>query len=482
MVGVIWDPPEDPSQAILDLRAMARTGISVVRVPAPMPTPLLAASDSLGIRVFQDLSARFLTGAELAASAASLQSELALVERSGLTAAVGLAVVPQSGDAATCGVLERLSAATSLLSYIVSWNPSPDPCSDSVDFVLYDSPGHGAENSTVLGKSADHDPFDQARFLASRLADARTSQPVLIFRWRDQRSVEAYEASPGEGKFGLETGTGQARPARVQLRRMIGEGQFEFDMPPPLPARPASNRTIIMGWLVLVVLLGLYVRSPRLKPMVIRYFVGHGFYRTAVLETQGTMTGTSLTILACFGVICGLLFMQALRVIPELGVYHVLWNWSPRGVRSTADSVLAAPTWPVIVLSTGIVAAGLARVLLVRLVLGRRPRLVAGQILILTIWPLWAAFAVLPIIMIASGLPLAGAGPILRPLLPIVAGLLLWGAVRANLDLTHAARAGPLATVMLWVLSPALLVAAAAVFFLSLKPGVGGYLWYVATI
>ncbi len=479
-VGVIWDPPAELSLALADLDAISEVGFSAVRLPDHSPTGVLKAADSLGLAIYVDLPVRFLTSIELVQSKDSLLMAMERAASTGYVTAVGLAFAPQSTEDATCRVLRDLAAATPLVTYIVSWDRPPDLCQGSVDLVLYDSPEHDALASDVFGRPVTSDLYDQAAFLAQRLAENQSSTPLFLHRWRDQVSVAGFQSDPGGERYGITADRNEARPAATVIHRILEEGRFVFERPPHSAAPRPSSQTVVVGWLLVLVLLGLYVRSPRFRPMFVRYFTGHSFYRTAVMESRNTMTGSSITLMICFGIAGGIIAMEAGRVLPSASGYHAVWNWSPVPVRMWLDAVFSGSRWWILALSSSMAIAGFLWVILIHVTIGRQSNLGIGQILVLTVWPQWPVFASVPAFMVLAGLPIEAASPLLAPLLGTSVLASCWGSVRATIDLGRAGRLGPIRTLVLWLLSPPAVGAGLAILFLTRKPGAVSYLWAAA--
>ena len=53
----------------------------------------------------------------------------------------------------------------------------------------------------------------------------------------------------------------------------------------------------------------------------------------------------------------------------------------------------------------------------------------------------------------------------------------IWGTIRTNIDLAQIARVNPIATVILWLVSPVVLLLGAAVTFMLIRPELAALLW-----
>jgi hypothetical protein len=479
---MVWDPPPDNASIRADLEVLAGLHIGAVRLPHDRPRWIVEAADTRGIAVYLEIGADFLTTAQLADSVGYLASQLAAIGRGVRPAAVGLGYAPQTLDPETCRLLSQLSESSDIPTYIVSWTTAPDPCSASVDFVIYDSPLHRGEE--VLGEVADQDQHAQASALVARLEASLREQPqtpVFIHRMRDQRGPGAFRSEPGNPAFGLLDTSGSARPSAAAVRAALVLGKFVIDRPPVTPSKARTSTPVLVGWTIILAMLLAWARSPRFWPTVARYFASHGFYRNAVRDGRDSLILVAALVLASVGAASGMIVARFSEVFVATRTFHVWWAWMSPAARSFADGLSASSGRLGLLVASVVIGLSLMWLVVLYIAFGRRRGMNFVQLLVLVTMPRWVMLVLVPFLMLSAGLPQETLTAVAPAFLGLWIVSAVWGPVRATIDISKVARV-PLPLVMLGLFaSPP----AAALYllwpFLASRPGALWYLLSVAT-
>ncbi|MFT5143293.1 MAG: hypothetical protein ACI80V_001144 [Rhodothermales bacterium] len=483
VVGTVWDPPADNASIVADLAVLVDLKMGAVRLPHDRPRWIIQAADTLGIAVYLEIAADFLTTAQLADSAGYLSSQIAAIGRGVRPAAVGLGYAPQTSDPETCRLLSGLSESSAVPTYIVSWARAPDPCSSSVDFVIYDGPLHRGRG--VLGEEASQDPHAQASLLVSRLEASLRGQPqgpVFIHRLRDQRAPDAFRSDPGNPAFGLLAASGSPRPAASAVREALGVGKFVVDRPPATHPKTGTSTPVVVGWAIILTMLIAWARSPRFWPTVARYFAGHGFYRNAVRDGRDSLILVAGLVMVSVGAASGMIVARFSEVFVATRIFHIWWAWMSPAGRSFADGLSASGGRLGVFVALVVIGLSLMWLVVLHVAFGRRRGMKFVQLLVLVTMPRWLMLALVPFLMLSVGLQqetLTAVAPAFVALWLISA---VWGPVRATIDISNVARV-PLPLALLGLLaSPPAAALYVLIVFLTSRPGALRYLLGTALI
>lgn len=507
--GVVWNPPADRLEAEADLTAMRAMGFSAVRTGIVEDGSLLSIADSLGISVYQELSLDVATASEVSAAVPRLREELsrALATSDGHPSATwfGLAYAPATYREDACRALRQLvdyarpRAAPGTRFYYVSWFPGRDRCSDVVDLVLLDDAAHdrptallaawrdsGPVGLAAVGRWIDpgaspgvrnlHSEERQALFLADVLPQLRASRAevVFLYRWQDPVDEGAFHPAPLRRVHGLHDETGRARPARDVAARALTVGQTAFALSEGQGADDRNSVFVLFGLLVflgIAVMLGV---SPRFRAMAPRYFVAHGFYRSAVQDGREAPGYVASVLAVLLGVVIGLLsWMVFLSAMDGLAV-HGLWYRSGPGARGAMDALAANPVlFAVLAGSVGLFAL-VFWLSAWSFAASRRSKLRAPQALLLATWPRWPMLILLLAAMLIVAAGLDGRTREIEWIVMAWYGSAAWGTVRGSLDLARVSRVNALVMVLYWLLSPVVLLTVLALAVQALDPEAAG--------
>ena len=434
--GVAWSPPENASQAMRDLYAMAEMGAEAVRVPFIPNEHALAAADTLGLHIYLDLPVSRLSVSALqdtlAYAQASLDAALDMARRHPSIRAIGLAQRSDTSDPAACAALERLAAraraaAPGLSTYYVTRFSRDDACADAVDFVLADvldrsdpaawldkasasSLGVAALGAAVApdappGLLSPFSPERQARYFEDALPGllARPLRVVFVYRWRD---APAADPSRDARRYGLHDADGRARPALDVVSGIFSGRQtvFAFDRGEP-PPKPVS-RVILFGWLVILAIGSGYALSPRFRFMLPRYFRSHVFFVEAVYTKREILPGTNLLALFALSAAAGLAGYMTLHHLQATDAFAVVMHYLPPFARSASEQALERP-FLYFSLAGGLFALALSLWIVAwSLLLRLGPRVLRmRQVHMLVVWAHWPCFLAMIAAMALSSLP-----------------------------------------------------------------------------
>lgn len=457
-LGMVWEKPEDPIRAAADLRAMADLGVTGVRTSVWEDPMIFDLADTLGIRVYQEVSIHFAPASALADTVDYIRNVVGRIAAAGRVRGVGLAYAPETSDPSTCALLGDVaaSAAGRIETYVVSVFDPARSCRESVDFVLYTQLSASPEDDVHLaefGAAGIADGLLQSDFFADRLPDRLAmNRWTFVARWTDAASPSDFAATPATSTWGLHSIDGTPRPAVSIIAGAAMRGQRVFPRGVPPPSDRPAYRYVLAGWVVLLVILLAYARSPRLRSMYSRYFAAHGIYRMAVGDNRDRMIGSNLTLLACMSLLFGMVTDQAIRSYSDHRVYAAIWHWAAPNTRSTLDALIASPlllTSSVALLALLGVGIWIAAWFLAA---GRPNGASWSQAIILSVWPRWPVFATLPVVMLIA----AGSWGDLAARVSVVWVLVTgaWSTVRTNLDAAAVLRMRAVSVGLLWATTP----------------------------
>lgn len=446
--GIVWTPPDDPTLATAELRALHTLGVEAIRTPLIQRDHLLTLADTLGLQVFQELQLDHLPAAALADTLAYARSQIAQAldraRRHRSARHFGLARHSDTSDARACTFFQALAAAVRSLpegrAYYVSAFIEADRCAEAVDFVLLDAlaapdparllrrwrAAHPARPAAIgaLGLWVDsqapsglrvpHSPEAQARYLEKHLAVllADTLAPpyaVFVYRRADARLPRPSPAhdltQPYQHNYGLVAADGTPRPANDVVRGFYTGSQTVFAFPPGTAPTPPLPWTLLFGWLVFVLLAACYAFSPRFRYMVPRYFIAHSFYREAIREGRELLLGSSVVLLIALALSAGVLGSIFLEVVRREAAFGLLFDALPEPVQIIGVALLAQPWLLVLLLGSFYALAVALWTSLLSFASRRRQPLIPGQALMLVLWARWPS-------------PLLMAGAMVVPTLP----------------------------------------------------------------
>jgi hypothetical protein len=441
LAGVTWSVPRRRAQAVDDLVAMRRAGVRAVRTGIVADTLLLGVASRLGIAFYQDLPVRGLPAAGLLArtdaAARVLGAALARGRPYASAHHYGIATACDTSDPRARPYAARLTAMAHVAgaqTYVETRFPRSEQLAGDVDFVLIDGADGPAEAlaawrasretpAGLAGVGADVVPGRNGgwRTPGSAAAQARTLEnalaallsladpPVVTFvgRWRDGAAGLDARARVSGTRDGLHDASGTPRPAlRVAAGFFTGTQRvFAFDAGPDASERTGAPGLLLLGW-TLVVGLGVFmVAAPRVATLVPRYFGRHDLYREAVARGYDLSTGQTAVLGLGLATAFGIAAASALRALGRTDALVAATASWPAAVQERLVGLLGHPLWLAAVLALVGVAWGLANLVWLNVLIGRR-RLRPAQAMSLVVWSRWAWAP-----LMAAALLLAGLSP-----------------------------------------------------------------------
>jgi len=454
--GVVWTPPQAPGPALQQLNridAMGATAVRLTRLP-PADT-LFAHADSLGLALFIDLPVSFVPAASLRDSLRAARPQVKrlrrLSERHPSIQAVGLAHGANTTRPAACPVLadwtDRLQEwpRPPATYYVTPFAAAADRCGDAVDRVLIDVRGQEAplpayerwggtgvpvglgalgtwvRSTARRGLRVPHSPERQARHLETALGTlldtTQTAPPVFVHRWQDRTN-----APLPMRRYGLRTRGDSLRPAARVVEGFYRDVQRVFAFPDGTSPGRTPLGPLLVTWILVGLLGGLYARNPFVRQTVGRYFAAPGFYRDAVRKGRDVHTPETVLLLGAVGTAVGLIGMLAARIAAVQPITGALLDALPAAVAAPVAAGLAQPAF------AGGFVGGLCVIVLGgwALLLVGTARLdgpfTIGQGLMLVTWPCWPTVPGLLIALVAATDPPVSPG--ILGLVLLVGGLL----------------------------------------------------------
>ena len=461
--GVVWAPPSHPGPALRTLDAMHARGVTAIRLESLPPADTVwARADALDLRLFVDLPTSAVSGADLETALRNARPALQKIQQLARThpsiRAVGLGPGVDTSVRAACAPLQTWTQRVHNRSprlhtyYVTPFTAAHDQCREAVDLLLLDTRGRDdpierwhrweSTDATVgigalgtwttpdapAGLNVPHSPQRQARHLEralSSLTDPNTvkAPPVFIYRWQDEAS-----AFPPGRRYGLHNRAGNARPAAEVVRGFYTGQQRVFAFSSGTAPSTAPVVAILLSWVLVALLGGLYARNPFVRQTVSRYFAAHGFYRDAVQKGRDVGPIENLVLLGGVGIALGIIGALTAQISAPQPEMTLLLDALPPQVQTMIAPGLTHPTL------TGLVVGGLTVVLMLvwnaLLVLTAQfeGTFSMAQGLMLITWPCWPALLGMLIALVAA----------IRPPVPtgLLGLLLLLGGIGTILAVT----------------------------------------------
>lgn len=505
--GVVWQEPAESARAVSDVFRMSTMGIEAVRTAPVRHRDVLQLADTLQIRIYQDLPIRRLPAARLLDTLAYAERILAPLLRNARMHAsartFGLARSSDTSDSTACAYLDALAAyarrsgGAGVRVYYITQFIERDVCGHTVDFVLLEargsrdparlldrwraahpdvpagiaSIGKWVDPDATFGLNVEGSAESQARFLEQALGrvldhDA-AAEAVFVYRWRDiepEFPSPAYDLEhPYRHTFGLFTQEGVGRPAADVVAGVYGRGQRVFAFPSGRRTRPGDPVTTMAGWVVVLILSIAYASSPRLRPMVPRYFLAHGFYREAVREGRDVLVTASTVLLVALSIAVALIWIVVLDAWRTHSAFLLVWRLLPTAVEEFIITLLAKPVLALILIA-GVYAIALTIwSALLAFSSRRRYPVSSAQALMLAIWPRWPVILLMIAAMVLATLPRETA---FVPSLYLIGAwilVMLTSTARTLYDYYSVTKVSPMRLVVGVLLNPIILLLLAAV-------------------
>lgn len=460
-LGVSWTPPSDTGPALRQLRQIHGAGANSLRLPAPSLTPeLLTRADTLGLALFADLPVSYVSAPALDDSLQNVNADLSrlqrLAQRHPSLRYVGLAHGANTTAARACTTLSewtrRIHKQSSLQTYYTTpFAVSVDRCNEAVDLTLVDvrgrpgapeywpewtdstqDVGFGAVGTWIdpdaaEGLRAPHSPERQARYLErvlTTLVDSLPSEPpVFVHRWQDRTP-----SLLSSRRYGLHTSSGASRPAAAVVEGIYTGAQRVFAFPNGSGRSTSPHGFVLLGWILIALLGGLYAQNPFARETAVRYFAGHGFYRDAVAKGRDINPIVNTTLLVTVAIAVGMIAALSARIIVAQPSTTFFLEALPPFLRSLLGRGLVHPSLTGLVAGAATIALLTAWMGALMLAVYPKTPVSLAQGLMLVVWPCWPALGGMLLALVAATVP---------PFSPGVLGLLLvGGSVVALLSVT----------------------------------------------
>ncbi|MFB6250025.1 MAG: hypothetical protein ABEL97_15825 [Salinibacter sp.] len=434
--GVVWHPSRAQGPALRQLRRIAATGVTAVRLVGPLPADtVFGRADTLGLALFVDLPVAYVPAPalrdSLEAARPTLQRLRRLAGQHPSIRAIGLARGANTSVPAACAPLRAWTrkiqnwSSSPSTYYVTPFTASADRCGAAVDRVLLNTRAHpdpvarraqwrGADAAVGFGAlgtwvrpGADtglrvpHSPERQARYLETALGDvvgrASSSTPVFVYRWRDR----ARPTLPTR-RYGLRASDGTARPAAHVLEGFYRGTQRVFAFPDGTAPSRTPLVPLLLGWGILGLLGGLYANNAFVRETLSRYFAAHGFYRDAVRKGREVGRVENLLLLGAVGAAVGIIGALAARLAADRAATGLFVEALPRALRSPLAAALTQPATAGIVFGGGSAALLLGWGLLLVGVGRLEGRFTAAQGVMLVTWPCWPAVPGMMVALVAA--------------------------------------------------------------------------------
>jgi hypothetical protein len=407
---------------------MKASGMTAARLTRPLPEAALPTADTLGLRLFVDLPAAYVTARMARGQQTRLIDAARALARLAKTHAslhaVGLVQNADTRDAEMCDLIDRWTGAlrqhnASLQTYYVTaFPPDVDACATVPSRVLVDLRGSDAplerwarwrQASAGAGVGAvgtwtapdaapglhvPHSPERQARTLETLLPPLLAEAPVVfVSRWRD---------APPEGprRYGLHDASGRPRPALAVVQGLYTGAQTVFALPTGRSPEPPTTRVVLLGWGLIGMLLLLYARRPGAQRAAYRYVRAHPFYRDVLREGRDVLPVFSLALLVHALSTLGLVVYAVGRELAKMERITLLMESLPPGVREIVMAWLSVPAFAGVATAAILGGASALWMLTLTGVAQRYGRFTLRQALMLVAWPCWTAVPGLVVVLV----------------------------------------------------------------------------------
>ena len=443
--GVVWAPPSHPGPALRSLDAMHARGVTAVRLESLPPADTVwARADSLGLHLFVDLPVRAVSASGLDTALRTTRPTLRTLQRLARThpsiRAVGLGSGIDTSVKTACPPLQawsqRVHERTPSLQtyYVTPFAAAHDQCRTAVDLILLDTRGRippvdrwrrwqSSDGSVGIGAlgtwttpdappglAVPHSPQRQARHLEQALSsllspNTANAPPVFVYRWQDAKPV-----LPPDRRYGLHDDSGTARPAAAVLDGFYTGQQRVFAFPSGTAPSTAPVATILLSWLLVALLGGLYARNPFVRQTVPRYFAAHGFYRDAVQEGRDVGPIENLVLLGGVGLALGIVGTLTAQIAAPQPETALLLEALPSGLRTALATGLTHPSLSGLFVGLLTVLLMLVWNALLVLTAQLEGAFTMAQGLMLVTWPCWPALVGMLIALVAAIQPPVSTG------------------------------------------------------------------------
>lgn len=346
--GVVWDARIPPTAA--DLVKMREAGIEAMRLPLLADPSLLAAADTLGLQLFQDLPVMLLPARSLLDTLVFSKRQLNRARQMSLlhpsAQHFGVSTKSDTSDPRACDYFEELKEwAPDLTLYYTSTFVDQDACGAYVDLVLFDlrqnvDPATALKdwpNATPAGIASIGQPIDpetyglrqpfspesQARFLEDHLPPLLQSkaQAIFIYRWHDDINSQS--------QWGLLDASGNQRPAFDVMKGMYTGTQqvfaFDFGERP----RPDIPWPLILGWITCLIVVCLSIWYRNFPHVMLNYIMNLYPHRETLYREGALLGGISFIFVIAQGILVSatvLVLVEACRDLRLIEAIAVLMS------------------------------------------------------------------------------------------------------------------------------------------------------------
>ncbi|MFW5955365.1 MAG: hypothetical protein ACOCSK_01345 [Rhodothermales bacterium] len=511
--GVVWEQPDDIDLAVADLRKMHDIGFNAVRTSLVHDVRILEEADRLDLQLFQELPLHYLSTARFVDTLETARRWFsdAVARGRGYASArhFGIGRYLDTTDSTLCAAVgdligsAREDAPASATFYYSTLFIEGDRCARHADLVLLETRDRAhvpqlvdewyRHHDVPLGLASvgtwtlpDSPPGlrsfrseqNQARFLENRLTEILVDGPVrgltafFIYRWRDTNValplLSRTDADAFRATYGLHSQGFDERMALAVVHGFLSGEQTSFAFNVGEATLHEWPWLTIMGWTVLLLIGLLYALSPRLRHMVPRYFMAHGFFRDAIREGRDLLLGSSMILLLSLGLATGIIISVSIGFLAEVMAFRILLSWMPADFVTFVAGAAGRPWFLALLLGAIYVLVYLVWNVLLAALSRTGYTLSPGQVLMLVTWPQWPLVVLMLAALAITSLETSAGDP--KAYVPITVVLGLWVLVtyqataRTIVDYVRITRVPAYIPPLLIVLNPIVTLTIVSVF------------------
>ncbi len=422
--GVVWDSPEPPT--VNDLINIREAGVEALQLPILEDISIVEAADTLGIKLFQDLSIRLLPTSPLLDTLEFAKSQLSRAKWMHLLYPsahyYGISSRSDTSNPLSCEYFKELAAwAPNLTLYYISAFVTEDQCSSYVDLILIDTRRISSPITilsdwqsttpigfTRLGKKVDsqsyglfHEfsPQSQARYLEDHLPELLEShlEVIFVYRWKDVLSTST--------QWGLIDPYGAERPAHEVLKGIYTDTQnvFTFDF----GKVPEQNVPwpLLMGWMSVILTLLVCLWYRRFPEVMLNYTMSKYPHRETLYRESTLLGGASFGFVIAQGVLISAVVLILIEAFRDLGMIEAVAILLRPHIIDRSVNLISNPLVPTLV-----VCAIYLAIILISSTLGawgaRRPgnRVPVEHFFVINVMNNAPLGLMLPLVLVSSGL------------------------------------------------------------------------------
>jgi hypothetical protein len=208
----------------------------------------------------------------------------------------------------------------------------------------------------------------------------------------------------------LHDAAGTPRPAAEVLGGFYTDRQRVFAFPSGTAPSSTPVGSILLSWLLVALLAGLYARNPFVRQTIPRYFAAHGFYRDAVREGRDVGPIENLVLLGGVGIALGIVGTLTAQIAAPQPETALILEALPTDLRAAIATGFTHPSLTGLVVGTLTVLLLLVWNGLLVLTAQLEGSFSMAQGLMLITWPCWPALLGMLIALVAAIRPPVSTG------------------------------------------------------------------------